>query len=104
VGRWSEHPRRDLHVLVYPTRHFPLTADRHPYGRGVGPGEGEPVLDEATENLTHPPDKLVETVRETLGMLSAEERADRAGGTAEDAVAYVLLPRSSKVTSQHTSR
>jgi hypothetical protein len=62
----------------------------------VGPGEGEPVLDEATENLTHPPDKLVETVRETFGMLSAEERADRAGGTAEDAVAYVLLPRSSK--------
>jgi hypothetical protein len=43
----------------------------------------------------------VETVRETFGVLSAEERADRARGTVEDAVAYVLLPLSSKVTSQH---
>jgi hypothetical protein len=40
-------------------------------------------------------------VRETFGMLSAEERADGAWGTVEDAVAYVLLPLSSKVTSQH---
>jgi hypothetical protein len=46
----------------------------------------------------------VETVRETFGMLSAEERADRARGTVEDAVAYVLLPLWSKVTSSTTSR
>jgi hypothetical protein len=41
------------------------------------------VLDEATENLTHPSEKLVESVRETFGMLSAEERADRARGFRE---------------------